>query len=205
MSVLTSSDITKLIECWQRHHPPLVADGIAGPNTLRSLREGDIEKCWPLRKLTDGREPVITSGFKTENSSRPTHDGADLFFPWLDFDLNVSVGDGGAVRVNGQRRWWIPPGTEAIAAAAGVVTIAGKIGTGWRCWVDHGNGERTGYFHGSKLLVAEGDEVVMGDPLIVIGDNPKAHDPKHLHFEVSPADHYAPRNPRLWLRDAKYL
>jgi murein DD-endopeptidase MepM/ murein hydrolase activator NlpD len=202
---LTGSHLVKLVELWQRIHG-LVVDGYAGENTIESLSEGDeLEKFFPLACLEDGRKPQITSGFYTENASRPTHKGVDFFYPWLDSDPDVPVGDGGAVMRNGKRRWWYPSGAVARAAADGVVQQASEIGTGCRVWVDHGNGERTGYFHGSSLLVQVGQEVLAGCPLIVVGDNPKGHDAKHLHFEVSPVGRYAPMNPRTWLRGAKYL
>lgn len=201
--------VTKLVEYWQRGHD-LAVDGYAGANTQESLLWAIhgrvvIEKFWPLPKLEDGRVPVITSGFYTENGSRPTHKGVDMFYRWLNSDPDVPVGNGGAIKRNGKRRWWYPPGATARAAANGVVQQAGKIGTGYRCWVDHGNGERTGYFHGAELLVAEGDVVAAGHALIVVGDNPAVSDAKHLHFEVSPVDKYAPMNPRKWLEGAKYL
>jgi len=202
---LTDSMITKLVEAWQRGQLGLTVDGYAGENTLSSLSRGsEIEKFWPLACLEDGRKPQITSGFYTENPSRSTHHGVDLFFKWLDSDPDVPTGDGGAIKKNGKRRWWYPPGTVAIAAADGVVQASDDTGTGHRVWVDHGNGERTGYFHGSKLLVAKGDVVLAGTPLIVVGDNPKGHDAKHLHFEVSPVDKYAPKNPRTWLTGASF-
>lgn len=192
--------VTRMVEFWQRHHG-LAVDGYAGANTLNSLG-GGIEKIWPLRSLPDGRVPVITSGFYTENPSRSTHKGVDLFYKWIDSDPDVAVGNGGAIRVNGKRRWWYPDGAMAIAAADGVVQKADNSETGHRVWIDHGNGERTGYFHGSMLLVQKGDILTAGDPVIAVGDNPSVHDAKHLHFEVSPVDRYAPKNPRTWLEDA---
>ena len=202
---LTDLMIVKLVEAWQRGHIGLAVDGYAGENTLSSLSRGlGIEKFWPLAVLSDGRKPQITSGFYTENPSRSTHKGVDLFYKWLDTDPDVPLGDGGAIKKNGKRKWWYPPGAVAIAAASGVVTAASDTKTGHRVWVDHGNGERSGYFHGSDLLVDVGDEIAAGTPVILVGDNPKGHDAKHLHFEVSPVDRYAPMNPRKWLEGAGY-
>lgn len=202
---LSINNVTTMVESWQRLHPPLAVDGYAGPNTISSLNQGyDLKKIWPLLSLPDGRVPVITSGFYTENGSRPTHNGVDMFFDWLDSDPQVKVGNCGAIMRNGRRRWWYPDGYVAVAAAAGVVTDAGEIRTGWRCWIEHDNGERSGYFHGASLLVKTGDHVEAGDPVIVVGCNPNAFNAKHLHFEISPADRYAPKNPRVWLKDAGY-
>lgn len=206
---LLPEHVTELVEHWQRHHK-LTVDGYAGPNTIDSLERaihGDVvvQRFWPLRDLADGRHPIITSGFKTENPSRPKHDGADMFYRWLDTDPEVAVGNGGAIKRNGKRRWWYPDDALIVAAADGEVQVAGKIGTGFRLWVEHADGLRTGYFHAKELLVDVGDAVEAGEPIAIPGDNPKGHDAKHLHFEVSPVDHYAPMNPRLWLQRASYL
>jgi len=201
---LTDEMIARLVEAWQRGQLGLAVDGYAGPNTIASLNaRTELEKFYPLPKLADGREPVITSTFYTENPSRPKHNGVDFFYRWLDSDPDVPVGDGGAIRKNGKRRWWYPPGAKAIAAASGVVQEAGPSPTGFRVWLDHGNGERTGYFHGTEVLVRKGDVVAAGTPLISVGDNPLDNDAKHLHFELSPVDRYAPKNPRKWLDGAK--
>jgi murein DD-endopeptidase MepM/ murein hydrolase activator NlpD len=201
---LSLSNVTTLVEFWQRHHD-LAVDGYAGPNTIATLNPTtELKKIWPLLCLPDGRQPIITSGFKTENGSRPTHDGVDMFFRWLDSDPDVALGDGGAIKRNGKRRWWYPENYVAVAAASGVVKTAGNTRTGWRVWIDHGNGERSGYFHGASLLVEERQHVSAGDPVMVVGHNPSGHDAKHLHFEISPVDRYAPKNPRAWLKDAQY-
>jgi murein DD-endopeptidase MepM/ murein hydrolase activator NlpD len=202
---LSISDVTKMVETWQRLNPPLAVDGYAGPNTIASLNSvPELKKIWPLLCLEDGRVPVITSGFYTENGSRPTHKGVDMFFRWLDKDPDVKVGNCGAIMRNGKRRWWYPDGYVAVAAADGVVSTAGNTGTGWRCWVDHSDGNRTGYFHCASLLIKVGDDVIAGDPVGVVGCNPNKYNAKHLHFEVSPIGHYAPKNPRVWLEDAQY-
>ena len=86
---LTDAMVTKLVQCWQRHND-LAVDGFAGPNTLHSLMSsgsGSLVKYFPLRLLGDGRKPVITSGFYTENPSRSTHHGVDFFYPWHSGDL----------------------------------------------------------------------------------------------------------------------
>lgn len=203
---LTDEMITELVEYWQRGHD-LAVDGYCGPNTINTLQKkvGELTKYYPIRLLGDGRAPVITSGFYTENPSRSTHKGVDFFFKWLDSDPSMPLGDGGAIKKRGKRKWWIPEGTYAVAAAAGVIQVAEDSKTGHKVWVDHGNGERTGYFHLQNCTVNAGEKVAAGDALGLIGDNPNGYDATHLHFEVSPADRYAPINPRLWLKGAIYL
>lgn len=204
---LTMGHVTKLVRFWQKKHG-LAQDGKAGPKTLESLGhepQFEIKKCYPLMALHDGRPPVITSAFKDENPGRSNHNGVDFFYEYLDSDPQVRVGDGGAIVKKGKRRWWYPEGACAVAAADGTVMMAGEIGTGFRCWIDHGNGERSGYFHGYELLVEVGEFVEAGQAILIVGDSPKGHDGKHLHFEVSPVHTYAPFNPRKWLEGADIL
>lgn len=203
---LNDNMLVELVEFWQRKHG-LAVDGYAGPHTLASLQEevGALEKFYPLRLLGDGRSPIITSGFYTENPSRITHKGVDFFYRWKDGDPLVEVGDGGAIVKKGVRRWWYPDGAHAVAAAEGIVQKASNTDTGYRVWIDHGNGERTGYFHMDSCMVEVGQAVGAGFALGLVGDNPNGHDGKHLHFEVSPVDRYSPQNPRLWLKGATYL
>lgn len=203
--ILTDEILTKLVEFWQRHKG-LTVDGFCGPNTINSLRPqvAPLAKVYPLLRLDDGRLPTITSEFYTENPSRSSHKGVDFFYKWLDSDPDAPIGDGGAVARRGQRRWWIPEGTYAVAAAAGVVMVAEDSRTGHKVWIDHGS-ERTGYFHLQNCTVNVGDLVTRGAPLGLVGDNPNGHDATHLHFEVSPVDRYAPMNPRLWLAGARHI
>ena len=207
--------LTLLGECWQRQHG-LAVDGYVGPNTLLSLdeelrRRQPKPRVWPLVAMPDGRLPVITSGFYTENPDRSDHKGVDLFYRWLDSDPDVPFGDGGAIMRNGRRQWWIPPrdlfpqARHVLAAASGVVRQAGVIKTGFRLWIDHPDGSSTGYFHLSEIWVADNTVVAAGQSLGLVGDNPSVHDGAHLHFEVSPAGRYAPMNPRPWLERAVYL
>ncbi len=207
---LTDRMLVELVESYQRTHN-LQVDGYAGANTQAALKkaiDGPFNgsgKVWPLALLPDGREPIITSGFYTENPSRPTHMGVDIFYKWIDTDPNVPTGDGGAIKVNGKRRWWIPLNTRAVAVHKGEIQESSPIGTGWRVWLDLGNGERAGYMHGkNNLIVKKGDVVNAGDPIIFVGHNPKVRDSAHLHFEISDWEAYRPKNPRLWLRDAKF-
>lgn len=149
--------------------------------TLKSKPEPTMVLPMPI--LADGRVPKITSSSKWNNKSRPTHQGSDYMYRRLSTDPEMPTGDGGRT-TNG--RWWVPPGTPAVAVKAGIVRKKqfGWISTGFRCYVEHSDGHRTGYFHLSKLLVEPGQTVSVGQPLGIVGHNPKAHDPVHLHFEV---------------------
>lgn len=200
---LTYAFITELVKAWQASHG-LVVDGMAGPKTLASLAGAPriVPKMVlkvPLPRLPDGRDAMITSGFRP--ADRPDHDGVDFFYRWRAGDKPDYVGDHGAEGKNpdGTPRWVVPIGVLAIAAAAGTVQLAGSSPTGYRCWIDHGNGMRTGYFHLLDLKITLGQHVEAGAPLGLVGDNPADHDGRHLHFELSPTDRYEPTDPTPYL------
>ncbi|MBC8133793.1 MAG: peptidoglycan DD-metalloendopeptidase family protein [Deltaproteobacteria bacterium] len=86
-----------------------------------------------------------------------------------------------------------PAGAPIRAAAAGVVTDAGRRGGyGNTVEIDHGNGTTTLYAHASSVLVSKGQHVEPGQPVALVGQTGQATGP-HLHFEVRRNDH--PVNP----------
>ena len=207
---LTIEEITLLVREFQKGHG-LDPDGKAGPATQAAIdvllappaaaiptpMQFRIDR--PLSNLPDGRRAVVTSPFRPP--SRPTHNGCDFFYPWKPGDKPDFVGDHGCAgrKPDGSPKWVIPYGVSARAAAAGTVQIAGNSPTGYRLWIDHGNGLRTGYFHLLNLIVAVGDHVELATPLGLVGDNPKDGDGRHLHFEISPVAKYAPIDPEPYL------
>lgn len=215
---LTMSHIVELVEHFQDSYD-IPIDGKPGPVTrakidkildskpgqligrARVITLSDVPRTptllWPLPTLKDGRRPVITSEYRPKD--RPTHNGLDLFYRWAEGDIPNFVGDGGAEGSKGKPKWVVPYGTSAYAAAAGKVMMAGNSPTGYRLWVDHGNGWRTGYFHLSWLAVVTGDVVQAGDRLGIVGNSPRGVDGNHLHFELSPVDRYAPVDPTPFL------
>ncbi len=91
-----------------------------------------------------------------------------------------------------------PVGTPILAAAAGVVVLAGKRpGYGNQVDIDHGNGLVTRYAHASKIDVAEGEIVRQGQKIAEVGSTGRSTGP-HLHFEVRIEG--APRDPLPYLR-----
>lgn len=210
---ITKEMITELVSFYQFQHD-LPADGMLGPKTRAHMAAalGPAPAPislpfldWPMPVLHRGmgligRKPVITSAFRTKD--RPNHNGIDLFYAYEKGDSPDFVGDKGGAgkQPDGTPRWVVPYGVHALAAADGVIQIAGNSKTGYRCWVDHSNGWRTGYFHLLDLKVSVGQKVVSGQPLGLIGDNPADHDGRHLHFELSPTDRYAPVNPEAWMK-----
>jgi hypothetical protein len=173
-----------------------------------TVTRGDLvmprERFWPLRQLRDGREPQITSRHAIHNPERPSHRGVDMFYRYVASDPPMRIGDGGRTA-----RWWIPVGTLAVASADGLVEIAGPSKTGWRVWLSHAGGLRTGYFHLRSLTVKAGEAVKAGSPIGIVGDSPAGYDAAHLHFEVyrGPIKKYPTGtiDPERWLRGAAFL
>lgn len=77
-----------------------------------------------------------------------------------------------------------PSGSPIRATASGVVTKAGwNGGYGRLVEINHGNGYFTRFAHMSKVLVAEGDKIKIGDVVGAVGSSGRSTGP-HLHYEV---------------------
>lgn len=75
-------------------------------------------------------------------------------------------------------------GAPVIAAADGIVTMAGRYGGYGNCvMINHGNGISTLYGHGQQILTEVGKEVKKGDLIMEVGSTGISTGP-HLHFEV---------------------
>lgn len=90
-----------------------------------------------------------------------------------------------------------PAGTPVVAAAAGVVRVAGRHGGyGLLVVLDHGDGIQTRYAHASRLLVAAGQAVARGQLIALVGSTGRSTGP-HLHFEVRVGG--VAQDPLAWL------
>ncbi len=78
-----------------------------------------------------------------------------------------------------------PTGTEVYAAAAGKVIRAGWNSGGYGNYViiEHEDGYRTLYAHGSEVIAVEGEEVEKGQLILLVGSTGDSTGP-HCHFEV---------------------
>lgn len=77
-----------------------------------------------------------------------------------------------------------PKGAYFIAANDGtVVKSVYSSSYGNMVVIDHGGGLSTLYAHGSERLVEEGDQVVKGEPVLIVGSTGISTGP-HAHFEV---------------------
>jgi len=88
-------------------------------------------------------------------------------------------------------------GTNVLAAASGLVTIASKkSGYGFLIEIDHGESYVTRYGHNKEMLVKVGDLVKQGEPIAKMGSTGRSTGP-HVHFEV--LRHGKKVNPRKYL------
>ena len=93
-----------------------------------------------------------------------------------------------------------PRGTPIMAAADGIVELAGRKGGYGNCVIiDHGNGLKTLYAHMSRIHVRAGDAVGRADLIGEVGSTGRSVGP-HCHFEihengekVNPLKHYLSR------------
>ena len=76
-------------------------------------------------------------------------------------------------------------GTPIAAAGSGIVTLADDLYfNGNTIFIDHGRGLITMYCHMSELNVAEGDRVIKGQTIGLVGTTGRSTGP-HLHWTVS--------------------
>jgi len=92
-------------------------------------------------------------------------------------------------------------GTGILAAASGLVTLAGKKnGYGYLIEIDHGAGYATRYGHNKEINVKAGDVVKQGDVIATMGSTGRSTGP-HVHFEVLLRGKKV--NPRKYLYSAR--
>lgn len=78
----------------------------------------------------------------------------------------------------------VPTGTTAYAATSGTVVSAGWIGDcGNGVIFDGDDGARYTYCHGIDVLVGAGDQLEIGQPILITGSTGNSSGP-HLHFQI---------------------
>lgn len=92
------------------------------------------------------------------------------------------------------------PGTEFLALADGTVLDEGwTINYGYVIYVQHSNGIMSVYKHGARLLKEQGDVVMKGDLLGLIGNSGILSSGSHLHLEIW--KNGVPQNPLMYLME----
>lgn len=90
-----------------------------------------------------------------------------------------------------------PVGTPVAATNTGVVRVAGMYPIkGGMVILDHGAGVTSRYYHLSRILVREGEQIPVGAILGEVGSTGLSTGP-HLHWEIRVAGH--PTNPLDWV------
>src|SRR5690606_38232066 len=78
----------------------------------------------------------------------------------------------------------VPTGTTAYAVTTGTVVSAGWTGDcGNGVIFDGDDGARYTYCHGIDVLVAAGDQLRIGQPILMTGSTGNSSGP-HLHFQI---------------------
>jgi len=79
----------------------------------------------------------------------------------------------------------VPTGTPIRASADGIIAYSGdEIGVfGGLILINHGSGWVTAYGHASKLNVARGQKVKMGEVIGLAGESGYVKEPQ-VHFEI---------------------
>ena len=178
---------------------PAPADG-GRPLTLAELAR-EIDRTADAFARQDGDLSLLESELlyravsaRLVPSARPL---VDVLLPGSRFGTRIDPFSGRSVAHAGLD-FAAPVGAPILAAAAGVVVVAGRHpGYGNQVDIDHGDGLVTRYAHASKLDVVAGEIVRQGQKIAEVGSTGRSTGP-HLHFEVR-VDGVA-RDPLPWLR-----
>lgn len=149
---------------------------------VKELLSPDYAEMWN-ELIGSGGEIIISNSTHTPN----------FIFTWpLDGDYRISSEFGtrtdpinGVVKTHGGTDIAAATGTPILAAADGVVEMAGYNAGGYGYYVklSHGDGYETLYGHCSVLLVSTGQTVKQGQVIAKVGSTGHSTGP-HLHFEV---------------------
>lgn len=157
-------------------------------STLPTSREAWV---FPVPDLGD-RRPEVSDGWastrhsvneNTKTTIRRLHLGADIMFRRRRSGELADVYRPGTR--HGTKHYFMPDLVPAIAASTGLVIFAQWTGVGFTVKVFHAEGWTTYYTHLSLVSVAEGQAVVAGQPVGIIGFDPQDRRKlMHLHFEL---------------------
>ena len=161
---------------------------------------------WPV-PVTDGRIPRVSQEFRDGHNAKP-HLGVDIMFPKLPSDSNIGPPWGTKPNASGGG-FFVPQGTQILAAGPGKIWTAGTTEYGKHIQIDHGDvpgvgGMNTFYQHLSAFSKdwKKGDVVKAGDVLGTMGGAPNDFPDHlvHLHFETWFPVRANAKNPADFLR-----
>ena len=141
-------------------------------------------------------DEIITVGTTRSSKGKVVSSGFTFPLPSGVWEVSCPYGKNGHKGVDLRA----PAGTAIMAAASGVVTLAGVYKDYGNCVIiDHGNGISTLYAHASRLCVKEGDRVSSGEVIALVGTTGNSTG-NHLHFEVCIGDSRVNPQPYIGLR-----
>jgi hypothetical protein len=155
---------------------------------------------FPVPIHPDGRKARISDGFHTAadklaGMATRQHRGVDVMY---------RRPKEGKPELPLRSKWFeVAADTMAVAAGDGKVLLAGRIATGHRVVIDHGDGLWTGYYHLQGVLVTVGEVITAGARLGCIGCNPKGYGLSHLHFDVRLKGRYV--DPAPYLKGTRHV
>lgn len=126
--------------------------------------------------------------------------GLEYVLPLRDYDLSAGFGQTGPLweSIHTGLDFAAPTGTELVAVADGTITEVAYAGPyGIRTVLTLEDGTEIWYSHLLTPLVYEGQAILIGEPLGLVGSTGNSTGP-HLHLEVRP-DAGAPIDPATWL------
>ncbi len=190
-----------------RDAPPEATLEVSYPNGRRERqilavkpREYDIQRIdgLPERKVTPRSEEDlarIAADVALVKEARRTDDARTDFLDGFEWPLEGRItGIYGSQRIlNGEPRRphfgidiAAPTGTQVLAPAGGVVTLAhpDMFFSGGTLIVDHGHGLSSAFLHLSRILVEKGERVAQGQPIAEVGSSGRSTG-AHLDWRIN--------------------
>lgn len=183
--VNTLEEAEQLVEEIKQEHKGKVELNI-GINEYYTVNVDDAKKIEETTNITLAKETVEFSVDEYIDKENKTVNGIYLATTPVSGRITSRYGAVERVRYGAHTGLDIaaPAGTKILAVADGVVTHAGRMGSyGNLVIISHGNGVETYYAHCSKILVKEGQKVISGENIALVGSTGNSTG-NHLHLEV---------------------
>lgn len=147
---------------------------------------------WPMPELPDGTLPTVSDGWGSKrDGGKRLHAGVDVMYQ------RPKVLPKGTQPAHESRGFYVPAGTQVLAAYTGRVWSAGLTSRGYAVVIDHGPLRWTTFYqhldslyipaHRRGRPIAGGPQATVqaGEPLGTCGYSPlDSEGLRHLHFEL---------------------